>query len=61
MEYNEESIKGYELAAVKQEGWAIQFIKNPSEELQLEAVKQGGFNILYIENPTELVDHIAYK
>ena len=30
------------LLTVKQNGWVIQHINNPSEEIQLEAVKQNG-------------------
>ena len=37
-----------QLVKVKQDGWAIQFIKNPSEEVQLAAVKQNGRAIYFI-------------
>ena len=37
-----------QLAAVTQDGWAIQFIENPSEEVQLAAVKKRWYcNLLY--------------
>ena len=49
MEYSgEEALK-----KVKQNGWAIQYINNPTEEMMLEAVKQDGLAIQYIHNPTE--------
>lgn len=31
----------------------IQFINNPTKEMQLEAIKYYGFNIEYIKNPSE--------
>ena len=49
------------LEAVKQDTVAIQYIKNPSEEVQLEAVKQNGFAIQYIKNPSEEVQLEAVK
>jgi len=42
-----------QLAAVKQNVWAIDDIKNPSEAVQLAAVKQDGYAIQYINNPSE--------
>ena len=38
-------------------GWYsdIQYIKNPSEQIQLEAVKKNGFAIHYIKNPSKQV------
>ena len=44
-----------QLAVVKQEGYAIQYINNPSEEVQLAAVKQNGNAIQFIKNPSEVV------
>ena len=41
-----------QLGAVKQDGCAIQFIKNPSLDVQLEAVKQYGCAIQFIKNPS---------
>ena len=35
-----------QLAAVKNIGWAIQHIKNPSEEVQLAAVSQNGYKVV---------------
>ena len=42
-----------QLAAVKQEGYAIQYINNPSEAVQLEAVRQNVWAIDFIKNPSE--------
>lgn len=39
-----------QLEAVKQNGEAIQYIKNPSEQIQLFAVKQNGKAIKFIKN-----------
>ena len=50
-----------QLAAVKQDGYSIQFIKNPSERVQLAAVKKNGNAIRYIENPSERVQLAAIK
>ena len=43
------------LKAVKANSFYIQFIKNPSEEVQLAAVKQHGRTVCHIKNPTDLV------
>ena len=43
------------LEAVKESGYAIKYIQNPSEEVQLEAVKESGRVIEYIQNPSEEV------
>jgi hypothetical protein len=40
-----------QLAAVQQDGWAIEHIKNPSERVQMAAVQQNGDAIYYIKNP----------
>ena len=40
-------------------GKLIQFIPNPSEEVQLVAVKENLFSIKYMENPTEEVQLMA--
>ena len=47
-----------QLEAVKQNGDAIQYIHNPSEQVQLEAVKQDGnaiqyFKYAWIKNQTK--------
>ncbi|CAI3959076.1 unnamed protein product, partial [Commensalibacter papalotli (ex Botero et al. 2024)] len=43
------------LEAVKNDGYSIQYIHNPSEAVQLEAVKNDGYSIQYIHNPSEAV------
>jgi hypothetical protein len=47
------------MAAVKQDGNAIQFITNPSEAVQLAAVNRSGLAIYYIKNPSEAVQLAA--
>ena len=42
-------------------GVLIQFIENPSEEVQLTAVKDDPFSIKYIENPTEKVGLVVVE
>jgi hypothetical protein len=42
-------------------GKLIQFIDNPSEEVQLAAVKKLGSSIQYIQNPSERVQLAAVK
>ena len=44
-----------QLAAVMKNGCSIEYIYNPSEEVQLTAVKQNGFAIRFIHNPSEKV------
>jgi hypothetical protein len=50
-----------QLAAVKNFGFAIQFIDNPSEQVQLEAVQQNGYSIQFIDNPSEQVQLAAVQ
>jgi hypothetical protein len=50
-----------QLAAVKKNGWAIQYIKNPSEALQLIAVQQNGYAIKYIKKPSEALQLAAVQ
>jgi len=45
-----------QMAAVKKNGYAIEYIKNPSEAVQLAAVKQNGYAIQFIKNPSEAVE-----
>lgn len=40
-----------QLLAVREDGWLIQFIKDPCLEIQLEAVRQDGLAIQWIEDP----------
>jgi hypothetical protein len=42
-------------------GDLIQFIDNPSEEVQLAAVKENGYSIQFIQNPSERVQLAAVK
>ena len=44
-----------QLAAVRTNGLSIQYIANPSEEVQLAAVRNVGYAIKYIDNPSESV------
>ena len=48
-----------QLAAVKDNGYAIECIENPSEAVQLAAVKQNGNAIAYIKNSSEEVQLAA--
>jgi hypothetical protein len=50
-----------QIEAVKQDGYVIQCINNPSEEMQLIAVKNNGNNITEINNPTDKVIQEAIK
>ena len=50
-----------QLAAVEQNGWAIQYIINPSEQVQLAAVAHYGIVLRYIKNPSEQVQLAAVK
>jgi hypothetical protein len=47
--------------AVQQNGYAIQYIKNPSEKVQLAAIQKDGMVIQYIENPSEAVQLAAVQ
>jgi hypothetical protein len=49
------------MAAVKQNGWAIQFIINPSEAVHLTAVNEYREAIQGISNPTEEIIKIAFN
>ena len=44
-----------QLEVVKQNGYAITYINNPSEDVQLAAVKENGYAIKYINNPCKSV------
>jgi len=48
-----------DIESVTQNGWAIQYIENPSEEIKKIAVAQNGFAIMYIKNPSEEIKKIA--
>ena len=48
-----------DLEKVRQDGYAISYIENPSMEVQLEAVRQNWHAIQYIKNPSEEMQLIA--
>ena len=50
-----------QIAAVQQDGDAIQYIKNPSEKIQMAAVQQNGYAIQSIKNPSEEVQMVAVQ
>lgn len=58
---NLQSLEERQLAAVKQDGEAIQHIDHPSVAVQLEAVQQNSFTIQHIMNPSEAVQLEAVK
>ena len=43
-----------QIECVKHFGYAIQYIQNPSKEVQLAAVQRCWSNIKYIQNPTKM-------
>ena len=49
------------LKILKIDGLAIQYIKDPTPEMQLGAVKQNGWAIQYIKNPTPEMQLMAVK
>ncbi len=54
-------LEAVQLAAVKENGYAIQYIDNPSEEVQLAAIKRNVYSIEYINNPSEAIQLAAVK
>ena len=50
-----------QLETVRQDGYCIKFIHNPSEAVQLGAVKQDGYCIQFIHNPSEAVQLEAVR
>ena len=50
-----------QLAAIKQNWRAIEYIKNPSKEVQSAAIEENLDAILYIENPSEEIQLAAVK
>lgn len=50
-----------QLEAVKEDGYNIRYINNPSEKVQLAAVKQNAEVISYIHNPSEEVQLSVIK
>ncbi len=57
----EEEVKTIQLAAVKENGNAITYIRNPDKDVQLAAVKENGNAITYIRNPDKDVQLAAVK
>ena len=56
-DYSEEEI----LEAVKQNGLALQFVKNQTEAICLAAVKEYGYALNYIKKQTEEICYEAVK
>lgn len=50
-----------QLSAVKENGWAIKDIDNPSKEIQIAAVKQNAAVLKHIKNPSEETQLVAVK
>jgi len=50
-----------QLAAVRQNGYAIQHIRDPSEAVQLAAVRQNAWLIGYIKSPSEMVKLVVME
>lgn len=56
------NLKGKEtLEAVKQNGYALQYVKDQTEEICLEAVKQNGYALQYVNEQTEEICLEAVK
>ena len=49
------------LEAVKENGYALRYIKNQTEEICLEAVKEEGYALQYVKNQTEEICLEAVK
>lgn len=49
----------YYLSAVEYDPWALEYIDNPSEEVQKVAVQLNAYNIGNIENPSEEIQKLA--
>lgn len=47
--------------AVQQKWWALQYIQNPSEDVQLAAARKNGWSIQYIQNPSIAVQLAAVQ
>ena len=58
---NEHPSEQVQLAAVREDGCAIDDIINPSEKVQLAAVRQNSQAIEYVENPTPKVKALIKK
>ena len=49
------------LEAVKEDGWALQFVKEQTREICLEAVKQNGYALEYVKDQTKEICLEAVK
>jgi alpha-L-arabinofuranosidase len=58
-EKSDSTSENFNLYQVGKDGNYIQFIKNPSEDVQIAAVTQNRNAIRFIENPTDLVVFIS--
>ena len=41
------------MEAVKQNGWALEYVKNQTNEICFEAVRQNGLALKFVKNPTK--------
>jgi len=58
---NNQVVESQDMTLVKQNGYAIEYIENPSDEMKLAAVKQDGCAIKYIENPSDEIKLAAIE
>jgi len=49
------------LKAVKQNDWALQYVKEQTENICMEAIKQSGYTLQYVKNQTEEICMEAVK
>ena len=49
---NKKELENLYFYLIKNNGYVIKYIENPTEEMQLEAVKKDGYYIQYIKNPS---------
>lgn len=50
-----------QLKVVKNTGYAIQYINNPTKKMQYYAIRKNPYAIQYIDNPSEEIQLIAVK
>ena len=60
-QFSKEQEERFQIETVRQDGFAIQYIDNPSEEVQIEAAKRDGYIIQYLDNPSEQVQLAAIR
>ena len=51
----------YYLGAVEYDPWALEYIENPSEEIQIQALKKNSNVFKLIDNPSEEVQKVAVQ